>query len=135
MLVLERLIGTRVVSTQKAMDSALSDPDWPGDQETLRFAFDELLTLGPLDEKLINRRDPHAVVTEDASFFGIRLDPERGARLLEAHCEWPPPPPERWPAQAQGAVAGVPTKILFTEAHWLFVVQSPFLSDFEERVF
>ena len=129
------MIGTRVVSTEESLESMLSDPNWPGSQPTLRFAFDELLTLGPLEESLVKSRDPHAIVTEDASFFGIKLSPEKGARLLEAHCEWTPPPPDRWPAQAQGAVAGVPTKILFHHTHWLLVVQSPYVAEFEERVF
>lgn len=132
---LERMIGTRVVSTEKALDSMLSDPAWPAGQDTLRFAFDELLTFGPLDETFIKGRDPHAIVTEDASFFGIKLSPERGALLLESHCEWAPPSSDSWPAQAQGAIAGVPTKVLFSEARWLFVVQSPYVADFEERVF
>lgn len=132
---LERLIGTRVVSTEKALDAMLSDPGWPTGQETLRFAFDELLTFGPLDEQWIKGRDPHAIVTEEASFFGLRVSPEQGARLLESHCEWAPPPSDRRPGQAQGAVAGVPTKILFGETDWLLVVQSPYLADFEERVF
>ena len=132
---LERMEGTRVVSTEEALDSMLSDPDWPTGRPTLRFAFDELLTFGPLDDELVKCRDPHAIITEEASFFGIKLSPEQGARLLEAHCEWAPPPLDRLPAQAQGAVAGVPTKILFHQTHWLFVVQSPYVADFEERVF
>jgi hypothetical protein len=130
--VLERMAGTRVVG--EAVATMMADAQWPTDQITLRFAFDELLTFGDLDRSLVSQYDPHAVVVRDASFFGAWLSVEAGAELLERHCEWPPPPPEEFPTQAQGAVAGIPTKIWFTPTRWLFVVQSPYVQDFEDRV-
>ena len=132
---LERMTGTRVVSTQVGLESLLADSRWPAGRRTIRFAFDELLTFGELDESFVKSCDPHAIIVEETSFFAVSLSPDEGSRLLENHCEWEPPSEDSFPTQAQGAVAGIPTKILFEQAQWLFVVQSPYVKEFEERVF
>ncbi|MCA9775615.1 MAG: hypothetical protein KC800_02830 [Candidatus Eremiobacteraeota bacterium] len=123
------------MSTQEGVESLLADARWPTSQKTIRFAFDELLTFGELDQGFVKSCDPYAIVVEETSFFAVSLSPEEGSRLLESHCEWEPPAEESFPTQAQGAVAGVPTKILFSSDSWLFVVQSPYVKEFEERVF
>jgi hypothetical protein len=130
--VLERMTGTRVVS--EGLTGMLADDKWPDDRITLRFSFDELLTFGDLDKSLVSRHDQYAIVAREASFFGVWLSAGEGATLLQKHCEWSPPPPEEFPTQAQGAMAGIPTKIWFTDERWLFVVQSPYVQDFEERL-
>ena len=130
--VLERMTGTRVVGRE--LSALLSDSDWPSNQVTLQFASDELLTFGELDPSLVFRHDPHAIVAREARFFGVWLSREAGTKLMETHCEWTCPGSREFPTQAQGAVAGIPTKIWFTKEKWLFVVQSPYVLDFEERV-
>lgn len=133
-LVFERLKGVRVVTPEKSLNALLADPRFPRGQVALRLAFDELFTVGELERELVYNHDPHAVVCEETSFFGSWLAPEQGRRLLSRHCEWRPPGPEDFPILAQGAVSGVPVKIWFTAERWLFVVQSPYLHEFEERV-
>lgn len=131
---LERLEGIRVVSTDRAVQAMLEDENWPRRQVTLRFAFDELLTLGALEQALVLRHDPHAITIEDRSFFGMWVTPESGAELMSRHCEWASPNTEHFPTQAQGAFAGLPVKIWFTHEKWLFVVQAPYIQDFRERI-
>jgi hypothetical protein len=42
--------------------------------------------------------------------------------------------PTARPAFAQGAVANIPLKLWFEHDRVLFIVQSPFAADFEERM-
>lgn len=130
----ERLPATRLVSTEQAIEKLLVSPRWSSKVVVLRFAADEALLLGGQEQArtIIGELDPHAIVINDHSFAGAWFSEEEAADLLQRHCEWQPPAGR--PAYAQGAVAGIPTKLWFAEdGRVLVVVQTVYLADFEER--
>lgn len=99
----------------------------------MRFAPDEVYLTPPLpSENIVLEQDKHAIVIAEGSFSGVWIDQDRALDLLQRLCEWELPT-ER-PAFAQGAVAGIPTKLWFTEDQVLFVVQSPYAAEMEERL-
>ena len=101
--VLEPLRGLRVVANPAALDTAR----WAGTNVTvLRFAPDDALAIGATG---VDLADPHAIVEPEAGFAGAWLAFDDVA----GHIEWPLPA-ER-PALAQGAVAGVPAKVVLPD--------------------
>ncbi|MDJ0754625.1 MAG: hypothetical protein QNJ45_13960 [Ardenticatenaceae bacterium] len=126
---LKRLKGTRIASTPAALDAI----SWPDEAIVMRFAPDEVYLTPPLPSKnIVLEQDEHAIVIAEGSFSGVWIDRERALDLLQRLCEWELPS-ER-PVFAQGAVAGIPTKLWFTEDQILFVVQSPYAAEMEERL-
>lgn len=128
-----RLAGVRVAATATALDAYQPEPA----MVALRFAPDELfLTPPPTDPELIITpiisHDEHAIIIDDGSFSGAWVDEETALDLLQRHCEWELPA-ER-PASVQGAVAGIATKLWFAEGKVLFVVQTPYAQEMEERL-
>ena len=123
----KRLTATRVVAAGNTLDS-VTEP-------SLRFAPDESLILAApavVRDKIL-AGDPHAIVISDNSFLGAHYQVSEALEMLERHCEWQPPARPLWPCMAQGAVAGIPTKLSFSQDSVLVVVQAPYLHDFLER--
>jgi hypothetical protein len=116
---------THIVATPAALDAA----QWPADALVLRVAADEALVLPPLAE--VNLADPHAIIVPDSGYAGAWMAADEALAFLERTCEWELP--NQRPAFAQGAVAGIATKLWLEQARVLFVVPAPFIEDFQER--
>ena len=128
-----RLPGVRIAATATALDAYQPEPE----MVALRVAPDELyLTPPPDDPELIITpivsHDEHAILIDDSSFSGTWVDEASALDLLQRYCEWELPAAR--PAYAQGAVAGIPTKLWFSEGQILFVVQTPYAQEMEERL-
>ena len=119
MPVLKRIAATRIVAKAAALDAA----DIPQNSLALRFAADELFVTPPLhDETIILAHDLQPCLREV-----VRI-----AEFLQQHCEWEVP--NGRPAFAQGAVAGIPTKLWLEAERVLFIVPAPYAADFAERM-
>jgi hypothetical protein len=143
---LETLPATRIVAAPTALDSAR----WPDGSLPLRTAPDEVLlvhtasvSIGssaphPLPTSIGSSEphplttDPHAIIAPEGSFMGMWLPLAEALAFLERACAWELPTAR--PAFAQGAVANIPLKLWFEHDRVLFIVQSPFAADFEERL-
>ena len=126
MPVLKRLPATRIVATPVALDEVV----WPEEALVLRFAPDEVLVMPPLGSVPVS--DSHAIIIAEGGFAGVWLTAAEALAFLERACEWEIP--NERPTFAQGAVAGIATKIWLEEERVLFVVPAPYAHDFEERV-
>ncbi|MEM7802930.1 MAG: hypothetical protein AAF633_27315 [Chloroflexota bacterium] len=135
MHVLKRMPGTRVASTETALN-AFDKQGWPKEAVVMRFAPDELFVLPPVKnaEAIFTAVDIHAIVMREGSFSGVWINVDEALDLLERKCEWEIPERDEWPAFAQGAVAGLPTKLYFTQEKVLFMVPSPYAHEMEERL-
>jgi hypothetical protein len=126
---LKRIAATRIVAQPNALDAA----NVPQSSLALRFAADELFITPPLqDESVIFSHDPHAIVISEGGFAGTWLDNETAADFLQRNCVWEVP--NGRPAFAQGAVAGIPTKLWLVDDKILFIVPAPYAHDFAERL-
>lgn len=126
---LKRIAATRIVATPAALDAA----DIPQSSLALRFAPDELFVTPPLqNEAIILAHDPHAIVIHEGGFAGTWLPANQAAVFLARNCEWEVP--DGRPAFAQGAVAGIPTKLWLEDDQVLFIVPAPYAADFAERM-
>ena len=123
---LKRLPATRIVATPAALDAI----NWPADRHVFRFAPDELLVTPPVANPVLD--DQHAIVVTDSSYAGVWLPAAEALTFLEQACEWELPVTR--PAFAQGAVAGIPTKLWFEADQILFIIPAPYIVDFEERM-
>jgi hypothetical protein len=119
----EPLQATRIAARPAALDALPLPPGLPA----LRLAADDLLVLGEVD---VRPDDPDAIVAPDDGWAGAWLAPADAAELLARHAEWRPPAD----GLAQGALAGVPVKVLITPARTLIVVPGPFVAELVERV-
>ncbi len=126
--------ATRIVATPAALDAA----HWPPEALVLRFAPDEALIMSAVTEgvdsiiEAIILDDPHAIVIAETGYAGLWLAADKALDFLERACEWALPSDR--PAFAQGAVAGIPTKLWFEEQQVLFILPAPYAVDFEERL-
>ncbi|MEZ4592739.1 MAG: hypothetical protein R3D55_16565 [Chloroflexota bacterium] len=126
---LNRIAATRIVANPDALDRA----DVPQSSLALRFAADELFLTPPLqDETIITAHDPHAILIREGGFAGTWLPANEAAEFLARNCEWEMP--NGRPAFAQGAVAGIPTKLWLEDEQVLFIVPAPYAHDFAERL-
>ena len=123
---LKRLILTRIAATPAALDAAT----WPKEAIVLRTAPDELL-IYPVQTEIV-LVDPYAIVIEDGGNSGIWLHTSTALNFLERSCEWELP--RERPAFAQGAVAGIPTKLWFEDEKVLFIVSAPFATELADRM-
>lgn len=126
MPVLNRIRGTRIVATPAALDMAR----WPSEALVLRIAADEAFVTATVTADAID--DPHAIVAPDGGFVGIWLPAAEARDFLERTCEWEAP--HTRPAFAQGMVAGLPVKLWLEAERVLFVVPTPYATDFQERL-
>ncbi len=81
----------------------------------LRLAPDDLLVLADVAPEV---DDHDAIVVSDAGWAGAWLDVMEAAELLARHAEWRPPAD----GLAQGALAGVPVKVLAAGGRTLVLV-------------
>lgn len=129
MPVFERLQATRLVASPAALEALT----WPAEALVLRFAPDELLIVPPLEAATeLLALDPHAIVVAEAGYAGLWLPAAEALAFLERKCEWAIP--RARPAFAQGAVAGIPTKLWLGSERVLFLIPAPYVADFEERL-
>ncbi len=126
MLALNRLDTTRIIATPAALDAAA----YTKDAVVIRIAPDEALVIPAQPDLTV--ADEHAIVLQDSAWSGVWVSPEKAADILERHCEWEAP--AALPAQAQGAVAGIPTKFYFDTDRVLVVIPSPYQREFEHRI-
>jgi hypothetical protein len=101
--------GFRVVAAPAAIDTARFVDDLDVDPElawpmVFRFAPDEVFAI--CDR--VEIEDPDAIVEREAGFVAVLIESDEIA-MLEAHTEWPMRAEE---ATQQGAIAGVPVKVL-----------------------
>lgn len=129
-LEVQRLVGTRIVALPQALDTVAPADD----VVALRFAPDELFITAELNDVRVTKilsADPHAILVKDAGFSGLWMEETRALKLLERLAAWEMPS-ER-PAFAQGAVAGIATKLWFDGARVLLVVPTPYAHELRER--
>jgi hypothetical protein len=119
----EPLPATRIAARPAALDALALPPEVPA----LRLAADDLLVLAEID---LRPEDPDAIVVPDAGWAGAWLATGTAAELLAHHAEWRPPAS----GLAQGALAGVPVKVLVTPGRTLVVVPRPFAAELAERL-
>ncbi len=140
-----RFSALRIAATAAALD-ALQPPHAV---LALRFAPDELYLLpettgtGATMKSEISALqtqitapllalDEDAIIVRETGFSGLWLQHDEALDLLQRHCEWEPPTTR--PAFAQGAVAGIPTKLWFTPERVLLLVATPHAQEMEERL-
>jgi hypothetical protein len=100
---LERVTALRVVAEPAALDGARWQGPTDGEVTLLRVAPDEVIAVAASEVQL---DDASAIVVEETGLVVARC---RVAEI-EHRMEWPLPTDR--PAQAQGAVAGVPAKLV-----------------------
>ena len=122
-VVREVVAAVRIAAAPAALDAA----SWPADATELRLAPDEVLLLDVLDAVA---PEPHAIVFPDTSWVRFALSPEAGARVFEGAATWPAPTE----GLGQGAIAGIPTKVVVDAHRWSFVVQGVLADEFEDRL-
>jgi MFS family permease len=120
-LTFERLRLLRVVAAPAVLDKAI----WPEGAIAMRTAPDGVLALADGAPDLPN--DPHAIVEPEEGFAALWLTAREALDLLERKSCWELP--DRRPAFAQGAVAGIPTKLWFDHGRVLFLVPAPYAAD------
>lgn len=123
---LKWIAATRVVATPAVLDAVR----WPEDAILMRIAPDEAIIFECSLELLAD--DPDAIVERENGFVGVWLSAERAQEFLERACTWETP--RERPVFAQGAVAGIATKLWFESDRVLFMVPAPYGADFEERL-
>ena len=123
---LNRIPITHIVATPTALDAV----QLPDGRLSFRIAADELLITPPAPDTTVD--DPHAIVVPDSGFAGVWLPADEALKFLERECEWELP--HERPAFAQGAVAGIATKLWLEHDRVLIIVPAPFAADFEERM-
>jgi hypothetical protein len=119
----EPLVATRIAACPAALDAV----DLPAGLAALRLAADDLLVLAAVAPEV---DDPDAIVVADDGWAGAWIEAGAAARLLDRHADWRPPAE----GIAQGALAGVPVKVLAAGARTLIVVPAPFAAELAERV-
>ncbi len=121
---------THIVAAPAAIDAAVDAAVWPDDSLCLRLAPDEALITAEVTADAID--DPHAIVERETGFSAAWIDAAEATELLARACAWPLP--DARPAFAQGAVADIPVKLWLEEERVLFVTQSAWVADLEERL-
>jgi hypothetical protein len=97
----EPLVGQRIVATPDALDALIAT--MPPSATVLRFAPDEALVLGAGRLRL---DDPDAIVEPEVGFVAVTVDRD----VVVGHTEWAMPAAT---ATGQGAIAGVPAKLMW----------------------
>lgn len=129
----DQLRGLRVVADPAAIDGARwsSDPDESGQGQAgvvlLRFAPDEAFAIGA---RRVELDDEHAIVTEERGFVAWRPSVQ-AASAIQRHTEW------RTGGEQldQGAVAGVPVKLVGDADHPIHVVtHAAYAAELAERL-
>ena len=126
----EEFRGIRIVASRQALDSC----SWPTGAMVLRLAPDEVVVLG-LDESHVSRHeidDGSAIQVVEHGFCGVRLPRFDFDHWFRAGADWELPIDS--PSFAQGAVAGVPVKLLIGDEDVLVVTRSSLRHELEARL-
>jgi hypothetical protein len=123
-LAFERLRLWRVIAAPAALDNAI----WPDSAIAMRTAPDEVLALADGAPDIAD--DPYAIVEPEEGFAALWLPAPEALDLLARKCCWESP--DRRPAFAQGAVAGIPAKLWCD--HGRVLVLTPYAADLEARL-
>ncbi len=118
-----RVDAFRVAATPTSLDEAV----WPSESLVLRTAADEVLVIGS-DAPTVS--DPHAVVIDDTGWERFEISAIEGPSVMAHLAAWPAPSE----GFAQGAMAGVPAKVVVGPDRWLIVVASAMADDFAVRL-
>jgi hypothetical protein len=129
-----RAPGIRVVAAAEALDRAVWHDAGPGPDEfeplVLRFAPDDALAIGATG---VDIADEHAIIERESGFLALMFPADEFADLVVPHLEWPAPM-ER-PAFAQGAIAGVPSKLYIdTTGAAIVFVMAAYVDDLRARL-
>jgi hypothetical protein len=129
-----RAPGIRVVASPEAIDRAVWQDEGPGADEfvplVVRLAPDDVFAIGATGVEI---DDPHAIVEQEPGFVALMFPADEFVDAVVPHLEWPPPI-ER-PAFAQGAIAGVPTKLyLDSTGAAIVLVLASYLDDLLVRL-
>jgi hypothetical protein len=129
-----RAPGIRVVAAAEALDRAVWHDEGPGPDEfeplVLRFAPDDALAIGATG---VDIADEHAIIERESGFLALMFPADEFADLVVPHLEWPAPM-ER-PAFAQGAIAGVPSKLYIdTTGAAIVFVMAAYVDDLRARL-
>ena len=122
---LERIVGTRVVASENAIDRAVFEAG----AIVMRFAPDDLFVIG--DGNVVVD-DPYAIIREDSGWVGVWIGADLAEAFLVSTCDWPRPT-ER-PAFVQGMVAQLAVKLYFMSDRTLIMVPAPLEADLRERL-
>jgi hypothetical protein len=105
-----RAPGLRVVAAPEALDAATWYDEGPGSDEfeplVLRLAPDDAYAIGAT---AVDLDDDHAIIESEVGYLALMFPADEFADIVVPHLEWPVPLDR--PAFAQGAIAGVPTKL------------------------
>ena len=121
----ERLEATRIVADPASLDRMQT----PETAYLIRLAPDDLLVLPALDRVEVD--DPHAIVEPECGFSGACFGISDMA-VLQSVCEWEFP--EERPTLAQGHLAGLPVKMLFSTSGVLVLVPTVMAHHARERL-
>ncbi len=127
----ERLTGTRIVAKPEVLDGII----WPSDQLVLRFAPDEIYITPSQDPKGFQKplgSDSHAIIISEGAFSGAWVAEPAALQLLEQFAEWEIP--AQRPLFIQGSIAGIATKLWFTDEKVLFIVNTPYADELQGRL-
>lgn len=127
---IEDFLGTRIVASPQALDSC----SWPTGAMVLRLAPDEVVVLG-LDEPHAFEQeidDDSAIQIVEHGFCGVRLPRADFNHWFHTGADWDLPVGS--PSFAQGAVAGLPVKLLIDEENVLVVTRSSLRHELEARL-
>jgi hypothetical protein len=123
---LERIACLRVLADPAALDAARWSNQDGGPVRVLRVAPDESIAIGALTVELA---DEHAIVVEEHGFVGARC----ALAEIGRHIDWPFPTAR--PVFVQGAVAGVPAKLLLLDDDSAdLVVAAAYAHDLADRL-
>ena len=119
----EPVVATRIAAVPGALDKLVLDAG----VVVLRLASDDLLVLADVAPDVAY---PDAVVVPDAGWAGAWLETGAARELLARHADW------RVPAAglAQGAVAGVPVKVVVAGDRTLLLVAAAYGAELVERL-
>jgi hypothetical protein len=119
----EPVVATRIAAVPEALDALALEAGIVA----LRLAPDDLLVLADISPAVA---DPDAVVAPDPGWAGVWLEAGAARELLARHADWPLPAD----GLAQGAVAGVPVKVVVAGDRTLLLVPSAYTAELVERL-
>ena len=129
-----RAPGMRVTATPAALDRAVWHDDGRGVDEfeplVLRLAPDDALAIGATG---VDIDDEHAIIEREVGFLALMFPADEFADVVVPHLDWPAP--LQRPAFAQGAIAGVPTKLYIdTTGSAIVFVMASYVDDLRSRL-
>jgi hypothetical protein len=127
-LAFETLVGTRIAADPATLDRIVVAEG----AVVLRFAPDEVFTMGPNPGGEVDEDFPNAIVVRETGFVGCWLTSDELAIQVVPHIDWALP--AGLPALAQGLVAGVPAKLWLESGRALLLCAAPYAFELAERL-